>query len=292
LPIRKDERALVEKLGFPDDPAAKARERQETEEQIKKIALEIAREQGRDTITAEDRQKAEIQYKTRATANAKTRAGEQTEAIERLLASTSGALVLAKALAEKKIPDPIRGQVLAAAMKRPEPQIRDLFERFLPDDQRVKRLGSAIKAEQILSLKGDVGRGKELFFKSAVLQCVNCHRVNGTGNTLGPDLSQIAKKYTRPQILESILEPSKSIDPKYVAYLVETIDGRVQSGLLVEKTDKEVVLKIVGDKELRIPAGKVQTVVPQKNSLMPELLLRDLPAEQAADLIEFLASLK
>jgi putative heme-binding domain-containing protein len=105
-------------------------------------------------------------------------------------------------------------------------------------------------------------------------------------------LSQIAKKYTRAQILESILEPSKSIDPKYVAYLVETVDGRVQSGLLVEKTDKEVVLKMVGDKEVRIPANKVQTVVPQKNSLMPELLLRDLTAEQAADLIEFLASLK
>jgi putative heme-binding domain-containing protein len=292
LPIRKDERALVEKLRSPDDPAAQARQREESEEQIKKIALEIAREQGRDSMTAEDRQKAEIQYKARAAANGKTRASEQTEAIERLLSSTSGALMLVKALAENRIVDPTRAQVLAAAMKRPEPQIRDLFEGFIPDDRRIKRLGSAIKPEQILSLKGDAGRGKELFFKSTVLQCANCHRVNGTGNTLGPDLSQIAKKYTRAQILESILEPSKSIDPKYVAYLVETIDGRVQSGLLVEKTDKEVVLKIVGDKEVRIPANKVQTVVPQKNSLMPELLLRDLTAEQAADLIEFLASLK
>jgi putative heme-binding domain-containing protein len=292
LPIRKDERAMVEKLRAPDDPASRASEREEAEEQIKKIALEIAREQGRDTITAEDRQKAEIQYKTRASSDAKTRTNEQTEAIERLLSSTSGAMVLAKAVAEKRIADPTRAQVLAAALKRPEPQIRDLFERFIPDDQRVKRLGTAIKPEQILSLKGDAGRGKELFFKSAVLQCANCHRVNGTGNTLGPDLSQIAKKYTRAQILESILEPSKTIDPKYVAYLVETIDGRVQSGLLVERTDKEVVLKIVGDKEIHIPASKVQTVVPQKNSLMPELLLRDLTAEQAADLIEFLTSLK
>jgi hypothetical protein len=48
----------------------------------------------------------------------------------------------------------------------------------------------------------------------------------------------------------------------------------------------------VGDKELRIPSAKVQTVAPQRNSLMPELLLRDLTAEQAADLVEFLAGLK
>src|SRR5207253_9230660 len=132
---------------------------------------------------------------------------------------------------------------LAAAVARTDPQVRDLFERFLPDDQRVQRLGSVIKPEQILALKGDAVRGKELFFKSAGLQCVNCHRIAGTGSTLGPDLTQIGKQYSRGQILESILEPSKSIDPKYVSYLAETADGQVQTGLLVEKNDREVVLK-------------------------------------------------
>ena len=66
----------------------------------------------------------------------------------------------------------------------------------------------------------------------------------------------------------------------------------VHTGLLVEKNDREVVLKAVGDKEIRLPANKVQTLVPQQKSLMPELLLRDVTAEQAADLVEFLASLK
>lgn len=291
LPIRKEERGLIEKLRAAGDPAAQAREREETEEQIKKLAMEIARGQGRDTITPEDRQKAEFQYKA-VTGKEKTKAQEQQEVIDQLLSSTSGSLILAQALADNHILEPARGLILAAAVKRPEPQIRDLFERFIPDDQRIKRLGTAIRPEQILSLKGDPSRGKDLFFKSTVLQCINCHRVAGAGATLGPDLSEIGKKYTKGQILESILEPSKTIDPKYVAYLVETTDGKVQTGLLVDKSDKEVVLKIVGDKELRIPAGKVQTVAPQKNSLMPELLLRDLTADQAADLVEFLAALK
>jgi putative heme-binding domain-containing protein len=200
--------------------------------------------------------------------------------------------MLARAVEENRIPASLRQQTITAAVALPDSQVRDLFERFIPDDQRVKRLGSVIKPEQILALKGDAERGKILFFKSATLQCVQCHKVNDTGSNLGPDLSQIAKKYTKSQILESILEPSKFVDPKYVAYLVETTDGRNQTGLLAEKTDKEIVLKMQGDKEVRIPANKVEHMAPQKNSLMPELLLRDLTAEQAADLLEFLTGLK
>src|SRR5262249_17268096 len=164
------------------------------------------------------------------------------------------------------------------------PQVRDLFERFVPDDQRVKRLGSVVRPQQILALKGSTARGRELFFKSDALQCVKCHRVAGSGSTLGPDLSDVGKRQTRAQILESILEPSKNIDPKYTTYVVETTDGKLFTGLLAKRTEKEVVLRTAGDKEEHIPANKVERVAPQRTSLMPELLLRDLTAEQAADL--------
>src|ERR671937_998945 len=146
--------------------------------------------------------------------------------------------MLAEALGEGRVPESVRPQVLVAATARPDPQVRDLFERFVPDEQRAKRLGSVIKPEQILALKGDAARGRELFFKSSGLQCVNCHRVAGTGSTLGPDLTQVGKKYTKAQILESILEPSKRIEPKYVAYLLETTDGKVHTGLLARRNDK------------------------------------------------------
>jgi putative heme-binding domain-containing protein len=177
-------------------------------------------------------------------------------------------------------------------MASSEPQIRDLFERFVPADQRVKRLGTMIKPATLLALKGDPARGKELFFKNTGLQCINCHRIGGTGSTLGPDLSQIGKKYTRALILENILEPSKSIDPQYVTYVLETTDGVLHTGLLASKTDKEVVLKDAKDTEIRVPANKVAALLPQQKSLMPEQLLRDLTAEQAADLLAYLESLK
>jgi putative heme-binding domain-containing protein len=219
-------------------------------------------------------------------------ARERAEVLNRLLAGPSSALYLARAFEDGKVPAAIREEVLTTAVGSPLPQVRDLFERFLPDEKRVQRLGTNIRPEQILNLKGDVARGRELFFKAAVTQCVNCHRVGSTGSTFGPDLTQVGKKYTRALILENILEPSKTIEPKYVTYTAETNAGVVHTGLLAEKNEREVVLRLVGDKEVRIPRKNVASLVAQRVSLMPEQLLRDLTAQQAADLLDYLTSLK
>src|SRR5262249_42612904 len=259
------------------------------------IGSEIVDERGlrlvRDWITQISPRKDDRVLLERLRA-AGTPQAQRKEIIGKLRSSTSGGLVLATALGDEPFPDSVRAQVLTAAMALPNSQVRELFERFVPDDQRPKRLGSVIHPEQILKQKGDAQRGKELFFKSAGLQCANCHRIAGVGSTLGPDLSEIGKKYTRAQILESILEPSKSIDPKYATYLVETGDGKVLTGLLAEKTSKEIVPRRAQDKEIRLPAASVANLQAQQTSLMPEGALRDLTAEQAADLLEFLASLK
>ena len=161
--------------------------------------------------------------------------------------------MLADAMGKKRLAASVQTQILADAVALSNTTVRDLFERFLPDEQRVKRLGTAIRPERLLALKGDIERGRTLFFKSAGLQCVNCHRIGMTGSTLGPDLSEIGKKYTRAQILESILEPSKFIDPKYVTYVVETNDGMIITGIMASKSEREVVLRTAQDKEIRIP---------------------------------------
>jgi putative heme-binding domain-containing protein len=112
------------------------------------------------------------------------------------------------------------------------------------------------------------------------------------GETVGPDLSKVGTKYTKAGLLEHILEPSKSIDPAFTTYLCETKDGHVFSGLAVEKTDTAVVLKDAQGKSVRLMSAEVERMVPQSRSLMPELLLRDMTAQQVADLLEFLARLR
>jgi putative heme-binding domain-containing protein len=292
LPVRKDERALIQTLRSLDEPAILARERDERDERLERLAGEIARSQGREEVTGADRKQAEVKDQARAAQRVKQRAAARSTAISKLLSSTTSALLLAHALDERRIPASVRPQVLAAATACPEAQVRDLFERFVPDEQRVQRLGTAFKPEEVLARKGDVARGKELFFKAGGLQCVNCHRINGTGSTLGPELSQVGKKYDRAQLLAKLLEPSKNIDPKYVPYVAQTADGQVHTGLLVEKTPAVVVLKTAADKEVRLDAKQVEALAPQAKSLMPEFQLRDLTAAQAADLLEYLASLK
>ena len=153
-------------------------------------------------------------------------------------------------------------------------------------------MGAVLRPEQILALNGDAVRGRQVFFETAGVQCKNCHQIQNEGKELGPDLTTIGKKNDRVQLLESILEPSKRIDPKYVTYLVETESGQLFTGLLVKKDETEVVLRDAQNKQIVVPADQIEQLVPQRESIMPELLLRDMTAQQVADLLEYLSSLK
>lgn len=219
-------------------------------------------------------------------------AADRATAVAELLATPSQALRLAQALRTGRVAEANRQLVTAAALQQPDLAIRDLFEPFVPEEQRTKRLGESIRPQEILALAGEINRGRRLFHESTVVQCRSCHRSEGKGGELGPDLSEIGKKLDRAKILDSILQPSASIDPKYAGWLVETKSGTVVSGLMVEKTEAAVVIKDMQNKQHRITTEEIEGLYPQRKSLMPDLLLRDFTAEQVADLLAYLSSLK
>ena len=219
--------------------------------------------------------------------------GESPEAmIGQLLGTTTGAMRLMEAVAGKRLPATMRQTILTRAMKHPEPHIRDLFERFVPDTQRIQRLGSLVTARQILDLSGNARQGERLFAATSGVQCKNCHQIKKVGTAVGPDLSHVGKQMTRLELLQSILKPSEKINPKFVTYLVETTDGRVLTGLLVKKTDQRVILRDAQNKLIELPASQVEFLVPQPKSLMPDLLFKDMSAQQLADLLAYLEDLK
>ena len=170
--------------------------------------------------------------------------------------------------------------------------MRDLFERFIPERERVKRLGDVVDRTAILALCGDRAHGRLVFDTNAAAQCKSCHKVGDVGENVGPDLTKIGAKYTKSALLDQILEPSKTIEPQYATYLLETKDGRVLSGLAVERTKDAVMLKDAQGKTIKVSSVEIERLVPQARSLMPELLLRDMTAQQVADLLDFLASLR
>lgn len=212
--------------------------------------------------------------------------------VAQLLATPSGAMRLLKAVDARSIDKAAVKLAIEQGAAHPNPAISGLFERFIPAERRVVRLGTVIKPEAILALSGDITRGRALFAKGVGVQCRNCHQIGGQGKAFGPDLSQIGKKYPRPKLLESILHPSRDIDPKFVAYLVETKGGKVYTGLLVEKGTEKVVLKDHQLQTISIATDEIELMAPQQKSLMPELLLQEMTAAQVADLLAYLESLK
>jgi putative heme-binding domain-containing protein len=208
--------------------------------------------------------------------------------LDRLLGSVSGAMDLLSGL--EVLPGPVREAALKRALDLPPGPVRDLFERFEPPERRRQKLGPNPRPESILARSGEAARGRRLF-ESSTVQCARCHRPAGEPPGLGADLSKIGAKYTRAQLLESILEPSKTIDPAYAGYLVQTKGAEVYSGILVSRGADGVVVREQG-REVRVAAGDVAQVTVQKVSLMPDGLIQHLTAQEAADLLAYLESLR
>jgi putative heme-binding domain-containing protein len=212
--------------------------------------------------------------------------------IEHLTSSTRGALALSHWITAGKLAAPVRQQVVGLTRNHPAGEVRELFERFVPLAERTKRLGDKVDAAELLGLAASAERGKEVFFNNTAAACKNCHRIGKVGETLGPDLSKIGKKYPRSQLLQHILEPSKFMEPEYVPFLLETTDGRILAGLVESQTDEAVVLKDAQNKRHRVPRENIELLVRQRRSLMPDLLLRDMTQQDVADLLSFLSKLK
>ena len=216
-------------------------------------------------------------------------------AIDRLLSSTSGALLLASSLrgdAAKGLTSDVRSAVITKGTALDDAIVRDLFEAFVPEDARTKTLGSAINESDLLALSGDAESGRKLFLTAPGLQCRNCHKVGQDGKAVGPTLDGIGKRYSRAEILENILEPSKKIDSKFQTWLIQTDDGKVLSGLLESRTDENVTIREATGKLVTVSVAGVELMVAQKKSLMPELQLRGLTPQDTADLLAWLASLQ
>ena len=217
---------------------------------------------------------------------------ERAAVIRRLTSSTQESLLLFHWMDAGLLPEAVREEVRAMTRSHSSRDVQDLFERFLPENQRKKRRDGPISAGEILALKGEAEHGKEIFFSNSAPQCKTCHRIGDEGVAFGPDLSHIGKKYSLAQLLEQTLNPSLEIAPEFTGYALLTQDGEVFPGLIVEKSDREVTLKDAQGHLFRVPTSKIKTLELQEKSLMPELLLDDLPDQAIADLIDYLASLQ
>jgi putative heme-binding domain-containing protein len=126
----------------------------------------------------------------------------------------------------------------------------------------------------------------------AATQCLQCHRLGNEGGAIGPDITAVASRFTRADLLSSLIEPSKVLSEQYQNLTVVKKDGDDVTGRLVEETDTKLVLvpnQLTGEK-VEVMKSDVQSRMPSKLSPMPEGLVNILSKEEMLDLLAYIES--
>jgi putative heme-binding domain-containing protein len=177
----------------------------------------------------------------------------------------------------------------------------------------MKNLGESLKKEQIAKLvlyirslarapgeatwkpylKGDAVAGRKLFFdEKGKALCAKCHSVDRQGGRVGPPLDRIASRRAAEFIMESILEPSKDIDPNYETVQVVTAKGTAITGLRVNESNFSIQVREESGKFHSFLKSELESVTVLKKSLMPENLAEVLTVKELHDLFAYLMTLE
>ncbi len=159
----------------------------------------------------------------------------------------------------------------------------------LSTDPKGDKLGAYLESLE----GGDSEKGRNIFLNNAAVYCQRCHRLDGQGGDVGPQLNGLAaeKDKDRRYMLEAIVLPSAKIAKGFETVVLTLADDRVVSGIIKAEDKKTVKLVTAEAKELTIA---VDDIVARRTgpSAMPDDLHKKLSRRELRDLVEFLSSLK
>ncbi len=157
------------------------------------------------------------------------------------------------------------------------------------EDEAQRRRLDTLPAE--VAARGHADAGRALFI-SGRGACVSCHRIAGTGNLVGPELTTVGRIRSSRDILESIVFPNASTAQGYEAQTVETASGQSLLGVIRRNLPEAIVLVDPTGQEQTIPRAQITGMQALPTSLMPPGLDRTLTEQELLDLVAFLSSCK
>lgn len=192
------------------------------------------------------------------------------------------------------VPNPAARPRYAALMNENRAPKLD-YAKLMADRAFVKEwnLSDLADAASAAPAPRDFENGKKMYSAAA---CILCHQLGGEGRVFGPDLTSVANRFSRKDILESIVAPSKVVSEKYRNVTIETADGKTLTGQVLLQGDyrksglKLAVNPFDPDQIVEIPKIQIVQRTQSQVSAMPEGLVNTLTREDILDLLAYIES--
>ena len=182
---------------------------------------------------------------------------------------------------------PTKLDVIEAAKKSPITEVRNKvaeYEKTIPAGNLMAKFMPAMDG-------GDIARGKDVLFNHGAAQCIRCHKVNGVGADVGPDLTGIGKLKDKKYLLEAIIDPAATVATGYGMVTVTLKNGQATQGVLAKETKDAVTIKSVDGKTSKVyKRANIQNMTAPISGMPPMHLL--LNPHQVRDIVAYLSSLK
>lgn len=217
-------------------------------------------------------------------------------------------------LAEGKADKEIQVDIIEAAEVSPSKNVKEAIDAYhasFTDPESIAKYLPALDG-------GDKRRGRDIFEKKASTQCMRCHSVSQThGSEVGPDLSTVAERLNRRQILEAVALPNATIAEGFENIFIELKSGDEVAGRVVKDDETTLVLELDSAEMARLATSKnphsIVDVVAENTpeaqtqvafdkaeivdqwrdiSSMPGDLVSFLSMSELRDLVEYLANQK
>jgi quinoprotein glucose dehydrogenase len=186
------------------------------------------------------------------------------------------------------------------------PRVSDVLRKYQGDEAIAKLNTEVLRGGLLLSMqpdqvekirkdvqsKGDPNRGKAIYLNTSLVSCSTCHKLEGVGGQVGPDLTRVWDTMTTEKLLESMVSPSKEIKEGYQTFTALTLEGQSYSGLKVTDTATEVVIREATGRDIKIVRKDLDVLKSSNQSLMPDNVVSQLSYAQFLDLLAFLKSQK
>ncbi len=135
---------------------------------------------------------------------------------------------------------------------------------------------------------GDPVHGRNAYMKA---KCASCHQFGNYGEAIGPSLSGLSRRFSKREILESILYPAHVVSDQYASKNVLTIDGRSIRGMVSQRADRMIEIRDANSEVTVVQESEIDQILPSNSSIMPSGLLDNLTLQEISDLMAYLGVL-